>query len=85
MRFLKVLKDINTRYDIIRQGEIICFSKYFRWIVVISDGKQKTRHIYSTDKIKLHLILEGKLRFLTDKELNKIKPHLRKEHFNIDL
>ncbi len=88
MRFYKVLCNTSTsafKHNTINEGEIVCFSFYFKGVVVISDGKQKTRHLYSTDRYKLNLILSDKVTPLTEKELNKIRPHLKKEHFNKDL
>ena len=87
MRFYKVLQNTNANYyngDLF-ENEIVCFSFYFRRIVVISDGHKSTRFIFATDSIKLNLILTEKVRPLTQQELNKIKPHLRIEHLKYDL
>lgn len=88
MRFFKVLQNIsvsNWSQDVIQEGEIICFSRYFTGIVVISDGTKSTRHFYSDSRQKLNLILSGKVIPLTETELNRIRPHLKKEHLNYDL
>ena len=88
MRFYKVLQNTTTstwRDDIIFKNDIICFSRYFHQLVVVSDGLKKTRFLYSPDKWRLNLILSEKVRPLTQKELNRIKPHLKVEHLKYDL
>jgi hypothetical protein len=88
MRFFRVLQNSGAspwRNDVLNEGDIICFSTYFDGIVVVSNGRDKTKHFWTTDRWKLNLLLSKKIISLTEKELNKIRPHLKKEHFNRDL
>ena len=88
MRFYKTTQPAKLSpysTDILKQGVVICISKYFKHCVVYPSVTEKTFMCYSRDEYLLEHIIEGKLTPLTQKELNKIKPHLRKEHFGRDL
>ena len=88
MRFLKTaqstkLSPYSTKT--LKEGTIVSISKYFKHCVVYPSVTEKSFMYYAWYKYLLELILDGKLLPLTEKELDKIKPHLRKEHFGIDL
>ena len=88
MRFYKVLQNTKANAwttDLLNEGDIICFSAYFKQLIVVSNSREKTKFLYSPDRWRLNLILSEKVRPLTQKELNKIKPHLRVEHLKYDL
>lgn len=87
MRFFRAIEDLeglSFHKTTIEKGSVICFSKYFDWDVLVSDGTQKTEFIWMSGEKSLESILNGKLIPLTQKELDKIKPHLKKEHFGRD-
>lgn len=90
MRFYKATEDIDIssyyqKGKVLKKGRIICFSKYFTCNVLISDGTEKTSFIWKYSAPLMEHILDGKLAPLTQKQLSKIRPHLRKEHFGVDL
>jgi len=88
MRFFRAEESFEMgiyRKTMVQKGRVVCFSNYFTWTVLVSDGDEKTKFLYGGSYGALELFIEGKLVPLTEKELNKIKPHLRKEHFGRDL
>lgn len=88
MKFYKLQQDLTfiteTQKLKMKAGRLICFSDYFKLAVLISDGTEKTQFI-KADKNFLKGLLYRNLTVLEEKELNKIKPHLKKEHFGGDL
>lgn len=90
MRFYKATEDIDIssyypKGKVLKKGRIICFSEYFTCGVLISDGTEKTSFLWKSTTSLMEHVLDGKLTPLTQKQLNKIRPHLRKEHFGVDL
>lgn len=88
MRFFKVLNTIPSKWNKfckLEKDDIILYSKYFKQLVICSDGKKKTLFKYKSGYDLLNEICDGNLTLLTEKELEKIKPHLRKEVFKNDL
>jgi len=86
MRFYKMTNTVHIFYGRnIEVGDIICISRYFKKLVIYRNSITKVRFITFSDKKKINLLVSGRCKPLTKSELNKIKPHLRREHLKYDL
>lgn len=88
MRFFKVLEDIPNKYFKkleIKQGDVILKSKYYCQGVICATSTQKTKHFDNFGYNFLEMLIDNKIRFLTNKELNKLRPHLTKQMLEHDL
>lgn len=85
MRFFKAKQDIPYLNGIIEKGRVLSSSKYYKNVVIVSDGTEKTKLTWMSKIGLFELFLTEKIKPLTKKELNKIKPHLKKEQLESDL
>lgn len=88
MRFFKTKKDFRSAWGLhtLPKDTILSVSNYYNQVVIVSNGHEKTEFTWLFSKQWLFdCLMDGDIRFLTKKELNKIRPHLTKEQLKHDL